>query len=106
METIVETSYGKVKGVYKDSKVGDKYYSFQKIPFAKPPVGHLRFKAPVEPEPWSDVLDATQEGPVPFYHESYFSDLVQSEDCLYLNVYSKNVRDAPLLKCLSNLMQL
>lgn len=93
METLVKTKLGTVKGLHKESKFGDKYFSFQKIPFAKPPVENLRFKAPVEPEPWTEVLDCTHESKVPYYQETHFPELVPSEDCLYLNVYSKSVSE-------------
>lgn len=44
-ETIIaDTSYGKVKGKIMTSCLGTKYYSFQKIPYAKPPIGELRFR--------------------------------------------------------------
>lgn len=43
--TVVKTSYGSLKGLERVSKYdGTKYLSFQGIPYAKPPVGDLRFK--------------------------------------------------------------
>ena len=50
-----ETAYGLVEG-YKHSK---KTYGWLGIPFAKPPVGNLRWKAPLPPEPWDGMRDAT-----------------------------------------------
>lgn len=41
---IVQTTKGPVKGVVKTSIVGENYYRFRGIPYAKPPVGDLRFK--------------------------------------------------------------
>lgn len=40
---VVKTNYGPVKGVRRDTSLGQEIISFQKIPFMKPPVGKLRF---------------------------------------------------------------
>ena len=40
----VNTNYGEVKGIEKTSLLGTKYISFQGIPYAKPPIGDLRFR--------------------------------------------------------------
>jgi para-nitrobenzyl esterase len=62
------------------------------IPFAQPPVGALRWKAPQPVQPWSGVRDATKFGPSPV-QAVVFPDIVfrsggMSEDCLYLNVWT------------------
>ncbi|XP_046962306.1 juvenile hormone esterase-like [Vanessa cardui] len=83
---------GKIKGVLCDSKNGT-YYAFKGIPYAKPPLGPLRFKAPQPPESWKGIRDASEHGPVcPQFNERLQSIETGSEDCLYLNVYSKSVR--------------
>lgn len=42
---IVETNYGKVKGIIGKTFFKEKtYFAFKGIPFAKPPIGELRFK--------------------------------------------------------------
>nr|CAD7414171.1 unnamed protein product [Timema poppensis] len=62
METVkVITSKGELQGKKVSSKVGGVFYSFQGIPYAKPPVGPLRFKPPEPPEPWTGVRDASKE---------------------------------------------
>lgn len=62
------------------------------IPFAAPPVGELRWKAPREPSAWNDVLEAAAY--VPQCAQQDISgilggsgEVVGSEDCLYLNVW-------------------
>lgn len=56
---VVSTRLGKVRG-FRQRVLGAKAVSgFTSIPFAKPPVGELRFKKPEPAEPWTDVLNAT-----------------------------------------------
>ena len=43
-QTTVETKYGPVRGTLKKDDLGTSYHAFYGIPFAKPPVGELRFK--------------------------------------------------------------
>ncbi|XP_054081431.1 esterase B1-like, partial [Zeugodacus cucurbitae] len=54
---VIDTEFGKVKGVKRRIIYDVPYYSFEGIPYAKPPFGELRFKAPERPEPWDGVLD-------------------------------------------------
>ena len=55
---VVHTKDGQVRGSVENGAV-----IFRGIPFAKPPVGALRFQAPAPPEPWEGVRDATAFGP-------------------------------------------
>ncbi len=58
----VETKYGKLKGlVGKDPRVT----VFRGVPYAKPPVGDLRWKAPQPCEPWEGVRNCYEYGPMP-----------------------------------------
>lgn len=84
------TAYGKVKGVEENG-----YVAFKGIPFAKPPVGELRFKPPVDPESWEGVKVCDTYGPIEPRPVSAAGGVVGgnsgsecSEDCLYLNVYT------------------
>ena len=89
---IADTIYGKVKGVKWQSVYGGKtYFSFEGIPFAKPPLGKLRFKAPEEPESWTDVKSCTKVRSKPAQWNIIMNVYQGSEDCLYLNVYTRNV---------------
>jgi len=92
MEIVANTSYGKIKGI----KVKESIFRFTGIPFAKPPVGELRFKAPVDPEPWTGIRDATEFGPAsiqPYDEEVAVSLGAQSENCLFLNIWTQGLDD-------------
>lgn len=86
---IVNTLYGQVQG----EKV-ENVFVWKGIPYAKPPVGRLRFRRPERPEPWDNVRDATEFGPTAMQPKSemmrFLGDSPEgsSEDCLYLNVWS------------------
>jgi para-nitrobenzyl esterase len=57
---------------------------FLGIPFAQPPVGILRFRAPLPARPWRGVRAATTQPPAPMQA----GPEQISEDCLYLNVFA------------------
>ncbi|XP_073820608.1 alpha-Esterase-8 [Musca autumnalis] len=91
-KVIAQTTFGKVKGVKWRSVYGrSEYISFEGIPFAKPPVGELRFKAPVEPEPWSGIKRCTHVRSKPCQYNIILKQYQGQEDCLYLNVYTKQL---------------
>ncbi|XP_057609700.1 liver carboxylesterase-like isoform X5 [Chionomys nivalis] len=94
---IRNTHTGQVRGSLvhvKDGELG--VYTFRGIPFAKPPVGPLRFAPPEPPEPWSGVRDATSEPAMCLQTNPQASKerkmnvppISMSEDCLYLNIYT------------------
>lgn len=83
------TALGKVKGTYLTSTAGNTFYAFRGIPYANPPVGEKRFKAPEPIDQWSGVYDATTDGPMCPQPYSDESDI--SEDCLRLNVYTREL---------------
>src|SRR5512139_214620 len=65
------------------------------LPFAKPPTGELRWRAPRPPEPWSGTREALAYGsPCPQFAsvlggvDAPRGSVVGSEDCLYLNVFA------------------
>ncbi|XP_063708884.1 juvenile hormone esterase-like [Culicoides brevitarsis] len=66
-----------------------KLFSFKGIPYATPPVGKLRFKNP-QPHPgWHGIRNATEHGNVCVQIPAFLRiDVVGSEDCLFLNVYT------------------
>jgi para-nitrobenzyl esterase len=77
---------GQLEGVAQDNVI-----SFKGIPFAQPPVGDLRWKAPQAPAKWSGVRKAATYGAdcmqVPFPSDAAPLGMKPAEDCLYLNVW-------------------
>lgn len=90
---IVDTEYGKIKGVKRLTVYDDSFYSFEGIPYAKPPVGELRFKAPQRPVPWEGVRDCCKARDRSVQTDFITGKSSGSEDCLYLNVHTNNVRN-------------
>lgn len=85
----VETNDGAVRGRLEETFLNQKpYLSFRGIPFAKPPIGELRFKAPVPVDPWRPkTIDAFEYSKACSQMRYLISDTESSEDCLYLNVF-------------------
>jgi len=82
--TIVTVDGGTVRGVAADGLL-----TFKGIPFARAPIGPLRWRAPQPVEPWSGVRDAKTVGADPMQPAHLATPGVAiSEDCLYLNVWS------------------
>ncbi len=78
----IETPLGTVRGLQ-----FDRHAEFLGIPYAQPPTGDLRWRAP-EPVPsWTETRDATEPGPIAPQRGTAFAQLDSlDEDCLYLNV--------------------
>ncbi len=91
MPAQVSTSLGKLQGAEDDGCV-----VFRGVPFAQPPVGELRWRPPEPCEPWDGVRDATEFSASAMQRQipGDVGDLIgipsqtQSEDCLYLNVWT------------------
>jgi len=85
--TLVETTLGKIEGE-KLAQVS----VFRGIPFAAPPIGPLRFRAPQPAAPWHGVRSALAFGPAAMQGTSKVLGMEaigpKSEDCLYLNVFT------------------
>lgn len=84
----VRTESGTVEG----SAGADGIRAFKGIPFAAPPVGTLRWKAPQPAVKWSGVRQAVEFGPrcmqAQVFSDMIFRDNGPSEDCLSLNVWT------------------
>lgn len=92
------TRSGLLQGVESDSST----WAWLGVPYARAPVGALRWRAPQEPEPWTGVRRADEFGPYCAQYENYITEtggpdsfgglwgegvLVGEEDCLYLNLW-------------------
>ncbi|XP_013147739.1 PREDICTED: venom carboxylesterase-6-like [Papilio polytes] len=86
----VTTPLGDLKGYFLETRGGRQIAAFTSIPYAKPPLNDLRFKAPQPIEPWEGTLDATMTSPVCVQRNPYTrqKEVVGQEDCLYLNIYT------------------
>lgn len=92
-QTIVETQDGKIQG-YSSNGID----IYKGIPFALPPTGALRWKAPQPVIPWEGVKECTEFGPSPIQNKPepflcWSEEFIAkpeplSEDCLYLNVWT------------------
>ncbi|RZB41186.1 COesterase and/or Abhydrolase 3 domain containing protein [Asbolus verrucosus] len=90
---IIAIQQGKLRGRIAEDIDGKIYYSFQGIPYAKPPLGKLRFKPSLPPLPWDGILDATKNGNCCYSKDLFTKEFTGSEDCLNLNVYTPKLPD-------------
>ena len=85
---IVTTKYGAMQGVEENGVT-----VFRGVPYAAPPVGERRWRAPEKPEPWEGVRVCDTYGHIaPQLHGqcAYWAleSGVQDEDCLYMNIWT------------------
>ncbi|KAL6073354.1 Carboxylesterase 5A [Balamuthia mandrillaris] len=94
---VVETAQGAVRGHVVEGQNGKNRVEFLGIPFAKPPVGPLRWEAPVTPDAWNQTLNLSHVIPPACSQtvlQSYTNTNITidrspvSEDCLYLNIWT------------------
>ncbi|CAH1981749.1 unnamed protein product [Acanthoscelides obtectus] len=88
---LANTKYGTISGKVFSTPSAKEFYAFLDIPYASPPIGKLRFQKPLPPEPWKEVLNATENTKICWQlrlrSEKVENDPRENEDCLYLNVY-------------------
>ena len=93
---VVRTSGGLIKGSAVSTE-GNAFVAYKAIPFAKPPIGDLRFKRPEAPDNPVKNVPINSEN----YKKSCWSATKTSsskyygEDCLYLNVYAPEGNNGP-----------
>lgn len=103
MSETIQTTYGQLAGV----DCGD-YVLYKGVPYAQPPVGELRWRAPQPLAPWDGTYHATswrnkcmqEHMPDDLYDKEFYDDPAfdgpMSEDCLYLHIWApKGAKDAP-----------
>ncbi|UCD08665.1 MAG: carboxylesterase/lipase family protein [Dehalococcoidales bacterium] len=95
-EIVAETVSGKIEGTYREG-----LFIFKGIPYAAPPIGSLRWMPPQPYEFWGGVRPAVDFSPVAPQTilpnpalEMIRIPQQQSEDCLYLNIWSPGLDDA------------
>lgn len=93
---------GQILGRYMTSESGRTIKAFMGIPFARPPVGNLRFKAPQKVATWDGILATQNEPPKCPQIDTFIGmgTFEGEEDCLYLNVYVPETRSSEPLDVL------
>ena len=94
---VVETTAGKIRGV-----VIDKVYAFKGVPYGASTAGAGRFQPPTQPQPWTDIHDATHIGHRSPQQPGILEPLPEvgaadrqnpmGEDCLVVNVWSNGLK--------------
>ncbi len=92
LDAQVSVSTGTLSGI----RSADGLKQFFHIPYAKAPLGELRWRPPQPVEPWAGVRDASKAGPacmqVPAQEGEFFGESLDQgmdEDCLHLNIWSR-----------------
>ncbi|XP_063420653.1 neuroligin-2-like [Mytilus trossulus] len=93
-----ETVYGKVSGKISTRVPDRQVEEYLGIPYASPPIGHLRFQRPKDPITWKpSILETTELPPACPQADTDYIDFHKpgfmkfDEDCLYMNIYVPKV---------------
>lgn len=94
VHTVAHTTLGRLRGTTED-EVG----VWRGVPYARQPVGDLRFAAPAPPEPWTGVRDALEHGPIPPQGKTFVGGgrddpKHRDEACLTVTVWSPDTAAA------------
>ncbi|KDR12773.1 Esterase FE4 [Zootermopsis nevadensis] len=98
-ELQVFVKQGALRGQHFTTRKGRHILGFQRIPYALPPIGDLRFRSPQPFGNWKGVLDATRPAPKCVQRNVYLEEQEVSgqEDCLFINVYTPHIKGHHLL---------
>ena len=89
-EFTINAKQGNIIGVRKEARNGDKFYAFYGIPYAKPPVGDLRFKKPASAPFWEGDRPGREPANECWQNPPDNAAVVTGdEDCLFVNVFTK-----------------
>jgi para-nitrobenzyl esterase len=96
-QTIVKTASGTIQGIYENRQ-----YVFKGVPYAAPPVGNLRWRAPHPVGPWKGVRSAMEFGTIAPQNQLPGAEMManlaitdpQDEDCLFLNIWTPGIDEA------------
>jgi para-nitrobenzyl esterase len=100
VDGVVTIAQGRLRGVWRDD-----HWSFSGIPYARSPVGALRWRPPLEAESWTEIRDASTFGPIAPQSAAVpgitspsdpSSSEPHSEDCLSLNVWTPDLPLSPV----------
>ncbi len=98
MKGVVSVAQGRLRGVWRED-----LWSFSGIPYARAPIGELRWRPPLTPESWDEIRDASTFGPIAPQSASVpgitspsdpEASEPQSEDCLFLNVWTPRLPES------------
>ncbi len=93
MPEVARTAQGRVSGVRDELGV----LAFKGIPYARPPLGDLRFRPAAPPEAWHGIRDGSRFGPIcpqpitPLEHFLGIAGEQMSEDCCHLNIWTPSL---------------
>lgn len=105
---VVLTTNGPIRGgaLGEGTPESPAVYAWIRVPYAAPPLGQLMFRAPRDPDPWTDTLDCSgyditiDDYPTQWdWGQDYFSGehrVIGTNDCLYLNVWRPQTSETNL----------